>query len=360
MLLAAITCWTGKLAADSAASRWALLGPDGGDVRSLALDPRNPDRIFLGTSAGQMYLSTDRGESWSHFAHLGEGDDYVLDDIAVDPESPEILYAAAWSVVRNSGDVFRSRDGGRTWAAMQGMHGKSVRSFAVAPSNPQVLVAGALDGVYRSIDGGDSWERISPESHAEIKNVESLAIDPRAPDVIYIGTWHLPWKTYDGGRTWKPIHQGIIDDSDVFSIIVDQSDPMVIYLSACSGIYKSKIAGHGFQQLHQGIPSSARRTRVLRQDPLNPAVVYAGTTEGLWKTTDGGSTWTRTTAANVIVNDLVIDPRDPSRVLIATDRAGVLASSDGGLTMVASNSGFAHRQVAALLVDRVDANVFYA
>ncbi len=347
-------------AGDASSPRWTTLGPDGGDVRSLAFDPRNPDRVFLGTSAGQLYLSKDGGQSWSHFAHLGEGDDYVLDDIAVDPESPETIYVGAWSVLRNFGDVFRSRDGGRTWQALPDMHGKSVRSFAIAPSRPRVLIAGALDGVYRSEDGGDHWSRISPAGQAEIKNVESVAIDPRAPDIIYIGTWHLPWKTYDGGRTWKPIHKGMIDDSDVFSIIVDSSNPMVVYLSACSGIYKSKIAGHDFVRLHQGIPSSARRTRVLRQDPSNPAVVYAGTTEGLWKTTDSGATWTRTTPPNVIVNDLLVDPRRPSHILIATDRAGVLASDDGGLTTVASSRGFAHRQVAALLVDRSNPNVFYA
>ena len=361
-LLLLTLCWGAGIAAavDASTPRWATLGPDGGDVRSLAFDPRNPERVFLGTSAGQIYLSTDGGESWSPFAHLGEGDDYVLDDIAVDPKSPETIYAAAWSVVRNFGDVFRSRDGGRSWETLPDMHGKSVRSFAIAPSKPQVLIAGALDGVYRSEDGGDHWRRISPAGHAEIKNVESLAIDPRAPDIIYIGTWHLPWKTYDGGRTWKPIHKGIIDDSDVFSIIVDEADPMVVYLSACSGIYKSKIAGHDFEQLHQGIPSSARRTRVLRQDPSSPAVVYAGTTEGLWKTTDSGATWNRITPSNLIVNDLLVDPRRPSHILIATDRAGVLASNDGGLTTFPSSRGFAHRQVAALLVDRSDPNVFYA
>jgi photosystem II stability/assembly factor-like uncharacterized protein len=360
MLFTVCLLRAGAVAATDLPAPWTTIGPDGGDVRSLAFDPRNPDRVFLGTSAGQIYLSTDGGESWSHFAHLGEGDDYVLDDIAVDPESPETIYAAAWSVVRNFGDIFRSRDGGRTWETLPDMHGKSVRSFAIAPSRPSVLIAGALDGVYRSDDGGDHWSRISPADHAEIKNVESLAIDPRAPDIIYIGTWHLPWKTYDGGHTWKPIHKGIIDDSDVFSIIVDEADPMVVYLSACSGIYKSKIAGHEFEELHQGIPSSARRTRVLRQDPSNSAVVYAGTTEGLWKTTDSGATWNRITASNLIVNDLLVDPRQPSHLLIATDRAGVLASNDGGLTTFASSRGFAHRQVAALLVDRSDPNVFYA
>ena len=80
---------------------------------------------------------------------------------------------------------------------------------------------GALDGVFRSRDGGETWERISPENHAEIKNIESLAIDPQNPDIVYAGTWHLPWKTEDGGKNWHSISKGIAFDSDMFSIIVD-------------------------------------------------------------------------------------------------------------------------------------------
>ena len=69
----------------ASASSWKELGPDGGDARSLAFDPHNPDRILLGTSSGQLYMSTDRGHSWSRFAQIGVGDDYVLDNTAFDP-----------------------------------------------------------------------------------------------------------------------------------------------------------------------------------------------------------------------------------------------------------------------------------
>ena len=112
-----------------------------------------------------------------------------------------------------------------------------------------------------------------------------------------------------------------------------------MYLSACSGIYKSENSGELFHKI-QGIPFSARRTRVLHQDPANPAVVYAGTTEGLWKTLDAGKTWRRTTASNVIVNDVLADPHQSSHILLATDRSGVLASDDGGQSVRASNHGF--------------------
>jgi len=346
-------------AATAPAASWHPIGPDGGDARSLAADPSNPDHILLGTSSSQLFVSSDGGYTWSRLARVGDGDHYVVDHIVFDPAHPATVYAAAWSVESDGGDVFRSDDGGRTWRTLAGMHGKSVRSFALAPSDPSILTAGALDGVFRSHDRGEHWQRISPPGHPELKNIESLAIDASDANVIYAGTWHLPWKTVDGGRTWSSIKEGVIDDSDVFSIILDPRQTNVLYASACTGIYKSEDAGAHFRKV-QGIPKSARRTRALRQHPIDPNMVYAGTTEGLWVSINAGKTWRRVTADTVIVNDMLVDARHPGTVLLATDRSGVLRSENGGTTFFTSNRGFAHRQVTAVLVDRNDPSVLFA
>src|SRR5260221_9999098 len=251
----------------AAAQQWQTIGPDGGTVRSLTLDPKNPDRIFLGTSAGRLYLSTDNGANWSRYAQLGTATEMVLDHVVIDPNNSRIVYVAAWNAQSpNNGDLFRSTDGGRNWETISELHGKSIRALALAPSDSRILVAGALDGIYRSCNGGDTWERISPENHAEIKNVESIAVDPINPNIIYAGTWHLPWKTEDGGKSWHNIKKGVIDDSDVFSIGIDPSQPAILFISACSGIYRSESAGEMFRKI-QGILYSARRTRMLQMDP---------------------------------------------------------------------------------------------
>jgi len=341
-----------------ASGSWQVLGPDGGDARSLAYDSHNPDHMLLGTSTGQLFVSEDGGHSWARFARLG-GDDYVLDHISIDPHDSKRIYVSAWSVSSQQiGDIFRTKDGGKNWETLSAMHGKSIRAMALFQSNPKVMVAGALDGVFRSSDGGDSWERMSPANHADIKNIESIAIDPKDSNVVYAGTWHLAWKTADGGANWQHINKGMIDDSDVFSVIVDHTNPAVVFASACSGIYKSETAGNQFSKI-QGIPFSARRTRVLKQDPTNENIVYAGTTEGLWKTMDLGKTWKRVSNPEIVVNDVLVDPRDSNHVLLATDRSGVMASKDGSQSWSTSNKGYAHRYVSALLADVKEADTFY-
>lgn len=331
-----------------AATPWFPFGPDGGDARSLAADPHDHTHLYLGAANGWIYDSHNGGQSWKRLARVGNRDDLVLDNIVVDPADTKHIFVGAWVLGSVDGGLYISTDGGNTWTLNPDMKHQSVRALAGAPSDSKIVTAGTLEGVFRSKDNGSHWKLISPEGSTEIHEVESLAIDPTDPQTIYAGTWHLPWKSIDGGATWNNIKQGIIEDSDVFSIVVDPRQPQTVYASACSGIYKSDNGGDKFTKV-QGIPSTARRTRVLMQDPEHLATVYAGTTEGLFRTDDSGSLWTRTTGEDVIINDIYVDPTDSGHVLMATDRSGVLSSTDGGLSFKPSNSGFSSRQIASFV-----------
>lgn len=341
-----------------AQSPWTVVGPAGGDARALASYPGEPKHLLLGTTNSWLYESTDEGGSWCRLAKLGSADGFVLDSIVVNRADPATIYVGAW---KNSDDggLWISHDRGKSWAEPAQFKGQPVHALAAAPSDPQTLYAGTLAGVFRSSDGGATWTEISPPDSHEIHEIESLAVDPGDPNTVYAGTWHLPWKTTDGGKTWHNIKQGLIVDSDVFSIILDPEHAHTVYLSACSGIYKSENAGTLFRKI-QGIPSEARRTRSLMQDPEKRDVVYAGTTEGLYKTENAGKTFKRLTDADVVVNAVYVDPDDSSRVLLATDRGGVLTSQDGGATFTPSNQGISERKVAAVLVDRDRPEVLYA
>jgi len=346
----------GAMAAPMRAATWFPLGPYGGDSRSIVADSHNPRHLYMGTATGWVFESVDGGGTWVRLAQIGKRNDLVIDHILTDPKNPQRLIVGAWIVDHPDGGLFISVDGGHSWYDQAEMHGASVRSLTRSPSDPNILVAGTLTGVYRSTDNGAHWKLISPQGSTEIHEIESVAIDPVDPQIIYAGTWHLPWKTTDGGKTWSSIKDGLIVDSDVFSIIVDPLRPSIVYLSACSGIYKSVDAGAHFKggvsdNTKQGIPVTARRTRKLLQDPNHPETVYAGTTQGLYRTQDGAKSWQRLTADEVIVNDVYVDPKDSNRVMLATDRGGVLYSHDGGTSFEASNSGFSARQVDAFAAD---------
>jgi photosystem II stability/assembly factor-like uncharacterized protein len=331
------------------AQNWKQVGPLGGDVQSLAAEPGSTRNLFLGTSDGHIFGSRDAGEHWELLGRIGEHHDDVIMSMIVDARSPNTLYATSWTLSSHGGGVYRSVDAGHAWQLI-GLEGRVVRAIAEAPSNPDILVAGATDGVYRSEDSGKHWARISPEHHEGLRNFDSIAIDPRDPNTIYAGTYHLPWKTVDGGKNWAPIHQGMVDDSDVMSITIDQNNASHIFASACSGIYQSPDSGANWTKF-KGIPKDSRRTVHILQDPKRPATVYAATTEGLWKTSNDGATWRLVTPVSWSILSMLIDPQNSDRLILGTERLGVQVSDNGGETYHASNQGFHHRRIVDTAVD---------
>ena len=334
---------------------WERLGPPGGMVLSLGAD--SAGTVYLGTSDGHIFASEDRGGRWELRGRVGSRTDAVIAGLAADPHAPGKVFAAAWFREAGAGGgVFRSGDGGRTWQP-SGLQGEAVRALEFSASQPETIVAGTRSGVFRSPDTGTTWERLSPPGDPELRNVDSIAVDPAQPDLIYAGTYHLPWKTTDGGKTWKSIAAGLIDDSDVMSLRVDRGNPARVYLSACSGIYRSDNRGEQWTKL-QGIPYAARRTQAIVQDPASPSTLYAATTEGLWVTRDAGESWQRATPANWVVNGAAVLPAKGSiaaRVLLGTEAQGVLVSDDAGKNFTAANLGFTHSVVRLLVGDTRDA-----
>ena len=340
------------LAAQAPAQSWVPVGPPGGDVRSLASDPRDARRLYLGTANGVLYRSDDAGARWQRMTPGFPKRGFSLDDIVVDRHG--VVFIGFWEIGGSRGGVAQSSDGGRTFVMLPGIEGQSVRGLAIAPSNPNIVVAGTLAGVFRSLDRGRTWHRLTPEGHPDLRNVGSVAIDPVDPMVIYAGTWHLPWKTMDGGRTWFPIHTGMIDDSDVMTLTIDRSNTQNVFATACSGIYRSQDAAAKWVKA-RGIPSSSRRTRAFAQSPDDHNLLFAGTVEGLWMSEDAGLTWRLATQKELVVNSIAALPG--GTVLLGTDGAGVVRSIDGGRTWVASNAGFSERFVSRMLFDRVGGRV---
>jgi photosystem II stability/assembly factor-like uncharacterized protein len=338
---------------------WRTTGPPGGDVRGMVVDPSNPDRFYFGTLDGQIYTSADAGKHWSLLYNFGKPRLFV-DHIIVDSRNPRVLYVGAH---RHDvpGGFFKSTDGGQTWRESAQLKDQALHSLAQSESDPDTLIAGTYTGIFRSDDAGESWKQLPTQSTPGLLHVESLAIDPRTTNTIYAGTFHLPYKTDDGGKTWRSIKEGIIDDSDIFAIDIDPRDPNHVIASACSGIYETKNAGGNWRKV-QGIPSQSRRTRAILQHPSVPGIVFAGTTEGFWRSDKGGDpdSWMVTTSRQLEINSIAVHPSRPDMIFIGTNNYGVMVSNDGGKSFVPTNGGFSGRFANAILADRETPNRIYA
>lgn len=343
----AVLCCTGL------ARKWERLGPQGGDV--LAMAAAKDGTVYLGTADGHVFSSSDRAAHWEPRGRATKRGDGVVQALIVDRRASKTLYAGVWYLdAAAGGGLFRSEDGGQTWQAA-GLEGEAVRAIEQSPQKADEFVAGTRTGVFRTENGGRNWERISPAGDAELRNVDSIAIDPRNDAVIYAGTYHLPWKTVDGGKNWKAIPAGMIDDSDVMSIRMDAEKPDMVFASACSGIYRSANGGEQWVKL-QGIPFSSRRTQEIVQNPANAEELFAATTEGLWVTSDRGENWARMTPREWIINAVSVLPSPAgTRILLGTESQGILSSDDDAHTFASVNEGFAHPLLSAFAADPAEA-----
>jgi photosystem II stability/assembly factor-like uncharacterized protein len=338
---------------------WRSTGPPGGDVRALVVDPKDPSRFFFGTLDGQIYTSTDSARTWRLLYNFNIPRLFV-DHILVDPRDSNILYAGAHRH-KEAGGFFKSTDGGHKWRESKELKNEAIHSLAQSEFNPNLLIAGTFNGIYRSDDSGTTWSQLPTYSTPGLVHVESLAMDPSNADIIYAGTWYLPYKTTDGGKSWYSIKNGIIDDSDIFAIDIDPHDRNHIIASACSGIYETRSAGSNWKKV-QGIPSQSRRTRAIMQHPSIPGLVFAGTTEGFWRSEKGGAadSWMVTTSRQLEINSIAVHPSHPEIVYIGTNNYGVMVSNDGGKSFVPSNGGYSGRFANAILADRETPNRVYA
>lgn len=340
-------------------SDWRPTGPPGGDVRDLVVDPNNPDQFYFGTLDGQIYSSSDGGKRWT-LLHNFDRPKLFVDHILVDPRNSKTLYVAAHRH-KEAGGFFKSTDGGVRWRESSELKNEALHSIAQSDSNPDVLIVGTFNGVFRSDDSGETWRQLPTQDTPHLVHVESLAIDPRTPNIIYAGTWWLPYKSVDGGNSWKSIKNGMIDDSDIFAINIDPRDPNHVIASACSGIYESKNAGESWRKV-QGIPSQSRRTRAILQHPSVPGIVFAGTTEGFWRSERGGDadSWMVTTSRQLEINSITVHPSRPETVYIGTNNYGVMVSYDSGKSFLPTNSGFSGRFANAIVADRETPNRIYS
>mgnify|MGYP005837114127 FL=1 len=327
-----------------ARGQWRAAGPWGGSATSIWVDRNRPEVLLAGARHSLVFRSVNGGQRWERL-NFPRYFSATITAVMIHPAEPGLYLAAAETPQGTGAGVWYSEDEGATWRAAEGVEGLSTYALAHFPGDPHMLAAATRDGVWRSGDAGRTWKRISAPYNHELRSVTAVAFDPRDSRVLYAGTTHLPWKTTDGGKTWQIIHDGMLDDSDVFSIFADPARPGRLLASACSGVYRSEDGGLNWTKF-RGIPAEQRRTHVVRQMPGRNGTIFAGTTLGLLKSTDGGASFRRVNRLHVYALDF--DPREPRRLYLATEGGGIWKSEDAGETFRQINEGFASRRAAGM------------
>src|SRR3954469_6414469 len=136
-------------------AEWKLTGPSGGDVRGLVVDPNDANRFYFGTLDGQIYTSSDGARTWRMLVNLNRPRLFV-DHIIVDPRNSKVLYVATHRH-KDAGGFFKSTDGGLTWRDAPELRNEAVHALTQSESNPNILLAGTINGIFRSTDSGETW-----------------------------------------------------------------------------------------------------------------------------------------------------------------------------------------------------------
>jgi photosystem II stability/assembly factor-like uncharacterized protein len=340
----------------AAAAKWWRLPVWGAEVRAFAVDPFEAGRVYLGTSRGNFYGSSDGGETWQALRSGPAFPGYVATALVADGGTPGRLWAALAGAYRG-GLVARSDDRGMTWTVLARWDGPvATRALALAAGADPVLAIGGDDGVRLSRDGGRSWTP-SGAGVDGLERVESLAFDPSDPRTLYAGTWRQAFRTRDGGATWSRIASGMVLDATIYSWDLDAKDPRDIWVSTCGWVYRTEDGGDRWTRFQQGFTN--RRSHAVRRDPTRPGVIYAATVGGLHRSIDGGKSWERVSRESLVVTALALDPRT-GRLYVGSEGEGVFTSDDGGRTLERRSNGLAEGRVADLVADPNDpSRVFF-
>jgi photosystem II stability/assembly factor-like uncharacterized protein len=243
-----------------AGKTWTHLGlRDGQQISQVAVDPKNPDRIFVAVAGHPygpneergIYRSLDGGKTFEKVLYRDEN--VGGSDVLVDPSNPQVVYAALWESregpwengVFNGGNggIFKSTDGGKTWRQLsKGLPGNIVQAnIAIAPSAPKTLFAAVrtktIAKLYRSDDGGETWCGTTDDPRPGLGigggDLPVVRFDPKNPQIVYSASV-VCWKSTDGGKTWDGWH-GAPGGDDYQNIWINANNPDIILLGSDQG-----------------------------------------------------------------------------------------------------------------------------
>jgi photosystem II stability/assembly factor-like uncharacterized protein len=354
--------------------KWRMIGPfRGGRTRAVAGVPTQPHVFYIGPVDGGVWKTDDAGRTWKPI--FDAQPTQSVGAIEVAPSDANIVYVGSGEGLHRPdlsvGDgIYRSSDAGKTWTHLGLRDGQQIPSLAIDPKDPDRVFAAVLGhpygpsaerGIYRSLDGGKSWQQVLFKD--ENTGGSSVAIDPSRPQVVYAALWQDrlgPWedknqfqgtggglfKSTDGGNTWRKLSQGLPENTTQVNLTLCASHPDRIYAvagtnepgeyssSAGLGVFRSDDAGESWTRITSD-PRPALRIGggdlpVLRVEPSNPDVVYSA---GLvtMRSVDGGRNWQpiRGAPGGDDYQNLWINPTNPDVVALVADQGAVITLNKG-------------------------------
>jgi len=348
---------------------WRNIGPNrGGRSITAAGSPSRPLEYWFGATGGGVWKTMDGGTTWVPVTD-GQIASSSVGAVAVSPSDPDVVWLGMGETqlrgnVMQGDGVYRSTDGGRTWSHLGLDDTEAIGRIRVHPADPDVAWVAALGhpfganaqrGVFRTRDGGRSWQRVLFRDARS--GAVDLVLDPHDPDVLYATLWEVyrrPWKLWsggpgsglfkstDGGDTWVELTRNPGLPAGVVGKITVAvgANSRTVYTNVeaeAGGLYRSDDAGSTWRHVNGDRDLWQRSFYFLRltADPLDPESIWVMSFE-LEHSTDGGRTFQPVPTPHGDHHDLWIDPGDPSRMINAND-GGANVTTNGGATWTAQD-----------------------
>jgi photosystem II stability/assembly factor-like uncharacterized protein len=318
-----------------------------------------------------------------------------ITDIELHPTSDRIIYAGT-----GGGGVWKSNNGGATFNSVFDDYCQSIGAVAIDPTAPDLVVwvgtgevwtrnsVSVGDGIYKTNDGGNSWQKMGLEKSERIAGIQ---VNPKNPNEIYVAVLGALWndseerglyKTTDGGKTWNKILY-VDKTTGCSDLILDPVNPDIIYASFWefrrtpwsfnsggnnSALFKSTDAGKTWNKIHNGFPKGKLGRLAVAVAPSNPNILYTvieseqDRDKGLYRSDDAGASWKQLNNDFEIVvrpfyfSRIVVDPRNPE-ILVKGGLSGSI-SRDGGKTF--KSLGFMHSDIHDVVFDIHNSDRMYA
>lgn len=353
----------GVYRSEDAGSSWTHLGlEDVGSIGRVAISPSNDDVIFVaamgdlfGNNAERgVYRSVNGGMDWEQVLFVSDSTGFV--DLAINPNNPDIIYAAAWERIRrvdfrqyggSTSGLYRSEDGGDTWEELttglpSAANEKGRIGIGMAASNPDVIYLhyaasdGFLRGVFKTSNGGDSWTEVSNAGIVVQPFMwwfGRIEVDPTDENRVFFVGFNNHEST-DGGASWSSIFSGV--HVDQHAIFIHPENPELVLNGNDGGLYVSMTGGDQYE-FRDNLPITQMYT--LDFDPNQPQKLYSGTQDnGTNRTNTGGlGDWEKIFGGDGFHS--LVDPNDSQTIFVEFQNGNLYRSNDGGQNFVSALGG---------------------